>query len=154
MKKKDYKKQVSTIKKLSKLSNLTPYINNLDQLLKIKTVNTCNTIIKFNLTCKTLMCSNCPKAYQNTKQLALIDSELIINNKNYDWYIIGKDKDKDLFTIAGINKNEDKQDIVYYTIKRINYRTYLKKEPEPTALMNNLIIGTIAVVGTQLISPE
>jgi hypothetical protein len=75
------------------------YHNNLDELLGIKTI---------------------PEPYYNTfgsfeeklDGLNLRGNSLFISD-NYDWFIIEKHSEQDIFKIAGLNKKDDKKDKTY-----------------------------------------
>jgi hypothetical protein len=112
----------------SSIPELIPYINNLDKLLGIKTINSCHQLfgVQFCERHEHTACHNCNINCDNVKELTLKKKELAINDKNYDWFITDKEKNKDQFCITGINK---KRDIVvkYLLGKDINNKTILKK---------------------------
>ncbi len=94
-------------------SKMESYNNNLDKLLNIKTRNTCRDRIKWNGDCRILFCAGCKYKESETKELRLEKNELIINNQNFDWYIIKKVEELDLFIIIGLLKNDSRICTVY-----------------------------------------
>jgi hypothetical protein len=118
--------------KLSQRPDLQPYINNLDKLLGIKTINVCKSIggIRFNTECKTFLCTDCKQNPYYTKELDLNSKtkKLYINDRDFDWYIIDKNKDKDLFEILGIKKNVKEE--VVYSLGKVNNKVILENVTE------------------------
>lgn len=85
-------KVISLVMKAS--YELEPYINNLDELLGIKTF------------------------VQGFDGLSLIGNNLYIpkgteQGGEYDWYITAKQKDADIFKIVGLNKTDASKNVVY-----------------------------------------
>jgi hypothetical protein len=127
MSKRVYSDQASMLQKIAEQQSsqpeLQPYINNLDKLLGIKTLNTCKITLgaTFNIECKTAWCSGCKQNPSVTKELYLDNTirkgskKLIINDKDYHWYLTAKKKDKDLFIVIGIPK-KSKLEAIKYTL--------------------------------------
>jgi hypothetical protein len=85
-------KVISLVMKAS--NELEPYVNNLDELLGIKTF------------------------VQGFDGLSLIGNNLYIpkgteQGGEYDWYITAKQKDADVFKVVGLNKTDSSKNVVY-----------------------------------------
>ena len=86
---------IKVISLVMKASNeLEPYINNLDELLGIKTF------------------------VQGFDGLSLIGNNLYIPKSTeqggeFDWYITAKQKDADVFKVVGLNKTDSSKNVVY-----------------------------------------
>jgi hypothetical protein len=108
---------------------LKPYINNLDKLLGIKTINSCHQMfgVQFCERHEHTMCHNCNINCDNVKELTLKKKELAINDKDYHWYITAKKKDRDLFIIIGIPKVKKLENVKYTLGRDENNTTILLK---------------------------
>ena len=114
----------------SQSPEVKPYVNNLDKVLGIKTINSCYLTFGVNLCNRHehTACHNCNINCDNVKELTLTDNELAINNEDYHWYLTEKKIDRDLFTIIGIPKKERLENIKYILGRNENNKTILLKE--------------------------
>ncbi len=104
------------------------YNNNLDNLLCIKTKNTCRSGIKWNGGCRTAFCEGCKYDHSKTKELSLYENELVINSQDFDWYIVYKEKEYDMFTIIGLFKKDERIGIIYKLGREYNSNTTVLKK--------------------------
>lgn len=74
-------------------SSLSQYINNLDDLLGIRTCNRTQP--------------------RNGKALRLTDRKVLLISQDYDWYLTAKHSDQDVFKVVGIHKEDDAKNKVY-----------------------------------------
>lgn len=124
----NFQDQKDLAEKMSQSKDLEPYINNLDKVLEIKTINSCHQMfgVQFCERHEHNPCHLCNINCDNVKELTLKKKELAINDKDYDWFITDKEKNKDQFCIIGINKKKDK--IVKYLLgKDTNNKTILRE---------------------------
>jgi hypothetical protein len=105
---KNAKELVLSIKQAS--DNLSQYINNLDELLGIQTVNDLD---------------------NDDYGLKLEDGKLLICGDDifYDWYITEKHPDMDIFKIVGLHKKDSTKNKLYL-LGKIGDKTFLYNLPE------------------------
>lgn len=103
------------VEQLSQKPELQSYINNLDDVLGIKAINSCRLEFGVNL-CKRheqTACHNCNINCDNVKELTLTNNELAINDKDFDWFIVAKKDNREYFRIIGVNKKDETKGVVY-----------------------------------------
>lgn len=85
----------SLIIRITKASkNWSQYINNLDELLGIKTIVASE--------------DNMVAGFLLDK-----DGKLFINEENYDWYLTDKNPTQDMFKVVGLHKEDSNKNLVY-----------------------------------------
>lgn len=80
--------------------NLPQYVNNLDNLLGIRTCNRTQP--------------------RNGKALRLTDRGVLLISQDYDWYLTAKHPDQDVFKVVGLHKDDDAKNKVYLLGKNVD----------------------------------
>lgn len=85
--------------------SLEPYINNLDELLGIKTIidNTDSNI---------------------ALSFSALTNELHINDEEWDWYLTAKQPNENIFKVIGLHKEDASKNVVYVLGKRNSVDNY------------------------------
>lgn len=145
------KKLILSIKRASK--NLEPYLNNLDELLGITTIEDTKPGNNFNY------------GLSLTKENKLYISPPTERGGAYDWYLTDKRKDQNVFKVVGLHSSDENQNKVYLLgkeqatdktyleeVSRANVEIPIESIPTKSTQVNAAILGamTMAVASSLL----